>query len=125
MRNIFMMITVLSYVVFGSLSTSAQDFQGDPTNGNRIYERNCVRCHGQNGDGSGEEGAYLIVRPADFHSPTSITKTNNELFVTIKYGIIYSPMHGWADRLTDQDIKDVIAYIRVLAPFKAIASKEF
>ena len=124
MRRIFAITTVFACFVLLGTSISAQELQGEPKNGTLIYEQHCIRCHGQNGDGNGEEGAYLIVKPADFHSAESITKTNNELFVTIKYGLIYSPMHGWSDRLTDQDIMDVIAYIRMLAPFRAIAINE-
>jgi len=99
----------------------AQEFLGDPKSGNAIYAQNCLRCHGSNGDGNGEEGQFLVVKPANFHSTKSITKTNSELFTTIKYGLIFSPMHGWGDRLTDQQIADVVAYIRFLAPFRALA----
>ncbi|WP_454062071.1 c-type cytochrome [Candidatus Nitrospira salsa] len=123
MYQIFMITKFLGIFMFLTVSVYAQDFSEDPVNGRHIYERSCMRCHGQNGDGNGEEGAYLIVKPADFHSPESIMKTNSDLFSTIKYGVVYSPMHGWADRLTDQDIMDVIAYIRLLAPFQAVASK--
>ena len=117
--NFLILFFVLSVV--SPFWVSAQEFPGDPKSGNAIYAQNCSRCHGPNGDGSGEEGQYLVVKPANFHSTRTITKTNSELFTTIKYGLIFSPMHGWGDRLTDQEIADVVAYIRFLAPFRALA----
>ena len=99
----------------------AQEFQGDPKIGEFLYEDHCIRCHGPKGDGNGEEGQYLVVKPANFHSAKSLVKTNSELFTIIKFGLIFSPMHGWGDRLTDEEIDDVIAYIRFLAPYRALA----
>jgi hypothetical protein len=32
---------------------------------------------------------------------------------------VYSPMHGWWDRLSRSDMQDVVSYIRRLAPFQA------
>lgn len=112
------------FILFLGLShhtVFAQDFRGDPQNGNMIYDQKCARCHGDKGAGDGPEGQYLIVKPSDFHSPHTSAKMDADLFTTIKYGLIFSPMHGWGDRLHDQEISDVIAYIRFLAPFKAYA----
>jgi hypothetical protein len=34
---------------------------------------------------------------------------------------MYTPMHGYRDLLTEQDIKDVLSFIRMEAPFKPLA----
>ena len=117
------LVFALSGVVFSLAGSSvfAQDYQGNPKGGEALYQQHCLRCHGAKGDGNGPEGKYLIIPPADFHS-TSNTKMDSELFIIIKFGLIFSPMHGWADRLTDEEILDVISYIRFLAPFKALTS---
>ena len=47
----------------------------------------------------------------------SRSKTDMEMLIIISHGIIFSPMHAWRDRLADQDIMDVLSYIRSLAPF--------
>ncbi len=43
-----------------------------------------------------------------------------ELLLAIKQGVLFSPMHGWKDRLSEQDMLDVLGYIRSLAPFNPI-----
>ena len=63
---------------------------------------------------------FLTVPPANFHSLQSRSKTDWELMTVITYGVIFSPMHGWADRLTEQDRWDVLSYIRQLAPFNPV-----
>ncbi|WP_454062020.1 c-type cytochrome [Candidatus Nitrospira salsa] len=35
---------------------------------------------------------------------------------TITFGVAFSPMHGWANRLNEQERWDVLSYIRLMAP---------
>ena len=113
-------IVVLAAIGSGSW-VGAQQGLGNPKNGQAVYEQNCLRCHGEGGDGTGLEGRYLIVPPANFQSSKSRLKTDFELFTIISHGIVVSPMHGWRDRLTEAQIWDVISYIRLLAPFTPIS----
>jgi len=99
----------------------AQDFRGSAKNGQVIYEQQCLRCHGPALDGQGPEARYLIVAPANFQSMKSRSKTDWELLIAITQGVMFSPMHGWRDRLTDDQIKDVLTYIRQMAPFNAVS----
>jgi len=98
----------------------AQSHTGSTRNGERIFQQHCVGCHGTSGDGLGPDIKELIVPPANFRAMKSRTKTDMELYLAIKQGVLFSPMHGWADRLTDQEIRDVVRYIRKLAPFNPI-----
>lgn len=93
---------------------------GNPKNGEKIFQQHCVGCHGTSGDGLGSDIKGLIVPPANFRAEKSRTKTDMELYLAIKQGVLFSPMHGWADRLSDQEIRDVLSYIRSLAPFNPI-----
>jgi mono/diheme cytochrome c family protein len=86
--------------------------------GEAIYQIHCLRCHGQLGDGKGPDATALLVPPRDFHSPESTAKTDFELRAIIIWGIVFSPMHGWWDRLTVDEIREVIGYIRQLAPYQ-------
>ncbi|MCS6897241.1 MAG: cytochrome c [Nitrospira sp.] len=94
--------------------------QGIPKEGKVLYERHCAGCHGITGDGLGPDIKDLIVPPVNFRSAKSSRKTDMELYLAIKHGVLFSPMHGWADRMSDQEIWDVLSYIRLLAPFEPI-----
>lgn len=115
-----MVVTFLSLIVLSSLAVGQEILRGDPQSGKKIYQKHCLNCHGANGSGDGPDMQFLTVPPANFHSLQSRSKTDWELMTVITYGVIFSPMHGWADRLTEQDRWDVLSYIRQLAPFNPV-----
>jgi cytochrome c oxidase cbb3-type subunit III len=84
--------------------------------GQRIYQRNCLRCHGVSLDGKGPDAASLSVPPANFHTYLSRLKDDAELEKTIKQGKQFLGMHNWEDTLTEEQVHDLIAYIRSAAP---------
>ena len=96
----------------------AEPQSGDAKNGAAIYTRHCLRCHGANGDGQGPDAESLTIKPANFLSKSSRTQSDMSLLQTIVWGSVYSPMHGWWDQLTGQETRDVLAYIRSLAPYE-------
>lgn len=121
-----MIRVVLFTVLWGMLSAGpsvmAQDYQeGDPRKGEAIYKQHCLRCHGVNGTGEGPEARFLTVPPANFLSDQSRMKADIELLIVIAHGSIFSPMHGWRGQLSESEMWDVLRYIRILAPYKAIA----
>ena len=109
------MMTVI--VLFGLGAWVSAHAQGRIRTGAAIYEEHCARCHGLTGRGDGPDAQSLIVRPANLQSLRSRAKTDFDLFTTVAYGIAYSPMHGWRGRLTDEEMLEVISYVRTLAPF--------
>ncbi len=113
------LMSILAVVVTASWAL-AQNHPGTLKNGERIFQQHCAGCHGTSGDGLGPDIKELIVPPVNFRAPKSRTKTDMELYLSIKRGVLFSPMHGWADRLSDQEIRDVLRYIRSLAPFNPI-----
>jgi mono/diheme cytochrome c family protein len=114
-----LVIGVVTVFLAGSWAV-AQTLPGNPKKGEGLYQQHCVRCHGKSGDGMGGDAKDLIVPPANFHSLKSRSKTDMELLMAIKQGVLFSPMHGWENRLSDQDMWDVLSYIRALAPFNAV-----
>lgn len=106
------------------MESFGQEPPGDPKNGKILYEKHCANCHGEKGDGHGPDTQFLTVQPANFHSLSSRSKTDEELMSIITYGSTFSPMHGWADRLTEMERWDILRYIRLLAPFNPMAFQQ-
>ena len=92
-----------------------QEFPADVTRGKSVYERHCQGCHGRGGWGDGPDAAALMVRPTNFHLFRSYLKSDDELQRVIEYGVVFSPMHAWQGQLTESEIQDVLAHIRLLS----------
>jgi mono/diheme cytochrome c family protein len=108
-------------LLFSSPSGIAENGFGNPKRGKQVFEQRCVRCHGMKLDGRGPDAPSLRSAPADLQSLSSRTKSDWELLIIISHGVMYTPMHGYRDVLTEQDIKDVLSFIRMEAPFKPLA----
>ncbi len=119
MKGNMVMAAAVAAMLLGSW-VLAQTPPGNVKNGEMIYRQHCIRCHGQAGDGLGKDMKDLVVPPANFQSPKFRSKTDMELLLAIKQGVLFSPMHGWADRLTEQEMLDGLNYLRSLAPFNPI-----
>lgn len=119
--NARMMVAGVVAIILAGSWAVAQTLPGNLKQGESLYQRHCVQCHGAAGDGLGRDVKDLIVPPADFHSLKSRSKTDAELLLAIKQGVLFSPMHGWSDRLSEQEMRDILSYIRTLAPFNAVS----
>lgn len=93
----------------------AQEYPADMIRGKAVFERHCVSCHGAGGWGDGPQAASQKTRPANFHRPLSYLKSDEELLRTIEHGVVFSPMHAWRGQLSDGEMQDVVAYIRLLS----------
>jgi mono/diheme cytochrome c family protein len=85
---------------------------GDPRAGKELFEKHCVTCHGPRGRGDGLEIAGATV--ADLSSAATQRKLNVDLLTTIHEGRPGKVMPSWKWRLSEQQSKDVVAYIRTL-----------
>ena len=113
--------TLIAIVTLCGTWAAAQSERGNPQQGETIYRQQCLRCHGANLDGQGPEARWLIVPPADLTSLKSRSKEDWELLVSIYHGVLFSPMHGFRDTLSYDDIRDVLSYIRRVAPYGGIS----
>jgi mono/diheme cytochrome c family protein len=99
--------------------------KGDAKAGKTKYDANCVGCHGATGKGDGAAAAALNPKPQD-HTDGKIMNALSDkyLFDIIKDGgaaMKKAPfMPASNKKLSDQEISDVVAYIRSLAnpPYK-------
>ena len=74
--------------------------------GKKLYEQNCVTCHGSKGDGKGPLGVALKPPPSDFTKPFNqwpFGKGNlKKVFEVITKGIPNTSMVKW-EQLSEQD----------------------
>jgi mono/diheme cytochrome c family protein len=75
-----------------------------------LYKSKCQTCHGADGKGTTPVGQKLGVR--DFQGPEVTKESDDELFDITKKG--KNKMPGYDGKLTDDQIKDLVKYIRAL-----------
>ncbi|MEO8341240.1 MAG: cytochrome c [Nitrospirota bacterium] len=86
----------------------------DVMSGRVIYSTTCIRCHGVDGKGNGPMKFTPPV--ADLTSPAVQGKLDARLFKSVHDGKSSTAMGAWREVLTDDEIWDVLAYVRTLAP---------
>ncbi len=97
----------------------------DPDQGAHWFSFYCVHCHGWTGKGDGPTAAKLDPRPRNLTNGKYADHiSNQDLFGVIKGGgefrNLSTSMPPWGNVLQDQDIWNVVAFIRSLSPsFKA------
>jgi cytochrome c oxidase cbb3-type subunit 3 len=116
-----LLIGTVALALAATSAFSAQTPRGNPKAGEAIYSKHCLRCHGQKLDGNGPDAQDLIVRPANFRSLSSRTKTDWELLIPLSNGVLFTPMHSFRGKLTDEQMLDVLSYIRSVVPFDAVS----
>lgn len=94
--------------------------KGDLSKGKTIFTQSCASCHGAAGKGDGPAAAALNPKPANLTDTAVMSKLNDATLTKVisKGGTALgkSPlMPAFNGQLKQQDIKDVIAYIRSLA----------
>ncbi len=82
--------------------------------GKALFQQYCQDCHGPQRDGRGVLRPFLEHDPANLTSQMTQAKTDQELFFLIKKG--GGEMRGWADTFTDEQILDLMHYIRAFSP---------
>ena len=98
--------------LIGWLAIPTTGFAEDARNverGKRLYEKYCLACHGPKGRG---DGATQFVPPvADLTSNEVLLKPDSRLLKSIHEGKPNTAMGTWTSRLSDEAIRDVLAYV--------------
>src|SRR5215510_4906589 len=97
---------------------------GDATAGKAVYERKCLLCHGEKGDGKGPAAELLDPKPRDFTSGIYKIRTtagkapsDQDLYRVISDGMPGTSMPSWAV-LPEKDRWNVVAYVKAFAADK-------
>ena len=110
------MVIGLAAIVVGSQLAIASPKEDDALSvdhakGKRIFAQYCAGCHGPEGKGDG----YLLLGPEPANFTRSVTKKKSDktLLKTIHEGKPNMP--SWKVRLSEDESRAVLAYIRTLA----------
>jgi mono/diheme cytochrome c family protein len=102
------LLSIASVSILILITTAAGWSQDSP--GETIFKSKCVLCHGASGTGDTPLGKQL--QAANLRSKDVQKKTNAELHKVIHDGQTNMPPFG--DQLTDEQINQVIKYVRSL-----------
>ncbi len=77
-----------------------------------IYQNNCARCHGDQGDGKGMISLYLDPAPRDLTKVAFMNSKPEERFLaSIKQGVEGTSMPAWGRALSDDQIRGVLGFV--------------
>ncbi|MCC7539025.1 MAG: c-type cytochrome, partial [Deltaproteobacteria bacterium] len=91
--------------------------------GARVYSAHCAACHGRRGDGRGSASAEVDPAPRDFtlgvykwrSTPSGALPTERDLVRTVRVGAPGTSMPAFAGRLSDEEIRAVVARVRAFS----------
>jgi len=107
------------------LNTIKNPSQQMVANGKKLYDANCLSCHGAKGMGDGPAGAMLNPKPRNLHQEDGWTngRTIIGLYKTLQEGIIQNGMAAY-EYLSPSDRLDIIHYVRTFSSFPEITDNE-
>ncbi len=80
-------------------------------NGQALYEKHCIQCHGATGKGDGELAKNLPFKSQDLEEELA-HHDDDELIEEIKEGKPEKGMPAWENVLHDHEIKSILTYLR-------------
>lgn len=124
----FMRGLSLALLLLPAFPSSAQEshigkLTGHADQGKKLYQRYCIGCHGEHGDGRGENAPHVDPKPRDFttgtfkcrSTPSGTIPLDADLFNTIGRGLYSTAMPPWRP-LTRQQRADLVAYVKSFSP---------
>jgi mono/diheme cytochrome c family protein len=108
-------ITIIAAVLTTTPLTALA--QAELSSGKEIFEQMCAGCHGTRGDGgAGQKSGFVPRVPTLANKEYMNSVPDDYLVMIIKKGGEYmgkmASMPAWEKRLSDQQIRDVVAHIR-------------
>ncbi|MGC2164522.1 MAG: cytochrome c [Gallionella sp.] len=87
------------------LAGAASCYAGDINKGAQLYRQHCVTCHGV-------DGINLMPDAPNFAHSEKLLRPDNFILDAVKQGA--NAMPSYAGVLKDQDILDIISYLRTM-----------
>src|SRR6202035_2982173 len=106
-----------------AMSAASAAETGDVKTGKLVYERYCMSCHGDQGNGQGEAAEYMSIKPRDYRqgtykwrsTPSGSLPLDADLEHTLYNGLYGTYMPPWMV-LDERWRGDVIPYIKTFSP---------
>lgn len=112
-------MAVMGSLLAATVSTLPAAQHGDVEAGKQLYQMRCTPCHGADGKANTPTAQALNPKPRDHTDGAYMNTLSNEhLLKVLKNGgaaVGKSPVMPPQADLSDQQIRDVIAYVRTLA----------
>ncbi len=102
MRKVLALSIVTAFLFLAVNSALAQ--------GADVFKTKCQMCHSADGSGNSPMGKKLNIK--DLRAPEVAKKTDGQLTDVVSKG--QGKMQGFAGKLSDAQIKSVVAYVRDL-----------
>jgi DMSO reductase family type II enzyme heme b subunit len=87
--------------------------------GKRLYEKYCMVCHGEKGNGKGPAARFLFPKPRDLtdgtfkvrSTPSGEPPSDDDILYTIKNGMPGSSMPSLSE-LSDEEMETIVEYVK-------------
>ena len=126
--TVFVTTLLLTAAVSTSVRPQTPPVRPQPlADGKRLYDVNCANCHGARAQGAVKAGTEIsIIAERNGKQPPDLTNsawdhgsTDTAIFTAVKKGIPLGMMPPFEGRLSDVEIRTVVAYVRSLASPRA------
>ncbi|MFQ5597659.1 MAG: c-type cytochrome [Nitrospiria bacterium] len=93
--------------------------------GHRIFNRYCMPCHGESGDGTGYNAVNLDPQPRDLTDSAEeymVKLSNEEIYEVLEvggYGVdLSAAMPAWGKVFSEEELWSLVAYVRTLHSYE-------
>jgi mono/diheme cytochrome c family protein len=80
--------------------------------GKRLFLTTCSQCHGLAGNGTGWDGQYLDVQPANLADPAMHDLTDGQYLTRLTFGVSNTAMPTWGEWLPESQRWDIIRFLQ-------------
>src|SRR5258705_3399251 len=95
--------------------------------GKATYDKWCAGCHGDKGAGDGDGATAMLPRPRDFTrgvykirtTASGEIPTDDDMMYVIAEGMPGTAMPAWKAKLSEQERRDLVAYLKSFSSFFA------
>lgn len=105
------------HIILTAVSIALGSFTGFADDSSPVkasWDKHCKKCHAEDGSASTKIGQKLEIK--DYTKAESLAEFSDEdLFKMTKEGVEGTKMNGYGDKLSDEEIHALVAYMRAMA----------